>query len=76
VIKVLDTGNDARELLQERAKANTKLRAVIIIELHQDGTQRLMTSNCSQYEKCFLKSFFDAQVNKWFEESYVVSPDS
>lgn len=75
MIKVLETGNDARELLEERAKADTKLRAVIILELHQDGSQRLLTSNCSQYEKCFLKTFFDSQVMQWFENSYVVTPE-
>lgn len=75
MIKVIEHDNGAKELLAERAKSDSKLRAVIILELHEDGTQRYFSSNSSQYEKCFLKCFFDSMVFKWFEDAYRVDEE-
>jgi len=75
VIKVIEHDSGAKELLAERAQTTDKIRTVITLELHEDGTQRYYASNSSHYEKTFLKCFFDAQVLKWFGDAYRVGGD-
>lgn len=62
----LESTNDAKDLLQERAQSPVKLRGVVIIETLDDGTQHIFTSTMSMEEKCFIKCFFDSWVNHWF----------
>lgn len=60
--------NDAKKLLKERAQADTQLRGVLVLEYRSDGTQMYYSSTMSQEEKCFMKCFFDAVTNRWFDQ--------
>lgn len=72
--KVLDTpfAFDAKRTLEDILADTNKVRAVIIIRLMDDGTQRLDCSHATFEEKCFLKCFFDSWIMKWFDQSYNV----
>lgn len=57
---------DVKRVLTEELAKSEENKAVIIILLKKDGTQRIHKSLCTFEEVCFLKCFFDTWIFKWF----------
>jgi hypothetical protein len=72
--KIEPPKSDVKNVLRERLESPDDIEAMIIIEYHRDGTQRLHTTSCSMEVKCFLKAFFDSWVGNWFNQSYEIEP--
>lgn len=65
-LKTIENISDAHETLKERAESHDRIRGVLIVELHEDGTQRVFTNTISMHEKCYLKCYLDSYINQWF----------
>lgn len=66
VVSSEDRNADCKRLLQERRETSDELHAVVILEIHKNGSQRIFTSRCSMEEKTFLHSFLGAWIARWF----------
>lgn len=57
---------DVKQTLQEALEQADEFEGVVILALTKDGGQILRSSTMSGYQKCFLFSFHQGCVMKWF----------
>lgn len=68
-MKVVELPNDnsVEEALTYIAERGDKIKGVMIISLNKDGSQYMVTSKMSTYERAFLTQFANATMLKWFD---------
>lgn len=65
-VHVIESKSDVLETLSEIVKSAEDLECVMVVAIHNDGSQRLWTSSMSGYKKAFLVQFLNAWMTKWF----------
>lgn len=67
-LRLVEQKSDIRETLEPLVSIADSMDGVMVLGINKDGTQFLVSSTMSHYQKCFLLAFHQAVNQRWFDE--------